>query len=120
MPLVPTMAPEVDRSALPPGGSPATDKAFLTWLSRHLTKARTAWLDQHAPDYPPRELVEDREVLDHLFRWLIGLPPTREGWITWNHKVRFVAVQWSLRPDQIEAATDHYLDGKRHEHRVEG
>lgn len=120
MPLIPTMAPESDRSALPPGGSPPGDKAFLSWLGTKLTEARSKWLDHHAPNYPPHELVENHEVINHLFRWLVGLPPSREGWITWNHKVRFVAIQWSLRPKQIEAETDRYLDRKRHEHRVEG
>jgi hypothetical protein len=101
------------RSELPPGGGPAQDKAFLAWLNETCETANREHLDACFRDLPDAELVTTWQLTGHLYKWLIGCTFPEGHGPTWNHRIRFVAVQFDLRRTAIEAETHTYLRGLR-------
>jgi hypothetical protein len=97
------------RSALPPGGSPAIDLAYEKWLQDFVATANLRWCDKHWPDVPDREILKTYQLTGHLYKNLIGceFPPGHGP--NYLHRLRFVAVQFKLRPEDIHREANRYL-----------
>lgn len=99
------------KSKLPPGGSPATDDAFMAW-ARDLCERRNAeWLDRFEPhELPKRDLIVVWQLVNHLFKWAIGWPfPSGEG-PNQNHRLRFLSSYFRVRPGLFQAEAHRYID----------
>lgn len=102
----PDLAP---RSDLPPGGSPGGDRTYETWLVKFVATANLSWLDLHFPIVPDRDLLTVYQLSNHLYKWLIGWSFPDGTGPNYSHRLRFVAVQWLLRPGEVEAEAKRYV-----------
>ena len=99
------------QSTLPPGGSPATDDRFMAW-ARGLCERRNAeWLDRFEPHAMPRDdLISAWQLVNHLFKFVIGWPfPSGEG-PNRAHRIRFLSSYFGVRPVLFEAEAHRYID----------
>jgi hypothetical protein len=105
------------RSELPPGGSPAGDKAFLSDIERITTEEHEHWCEGGFPHtLPDCRDVPWWQVMSHLHKWCIGWSwPDGEG-PSRAHRIRFVAIQWAMRPQDMETEARRYIREKRHEY----
>jgi hypothetical protein len=97
------------RSALPPGGNPVSDAAYTRWLQCFVDAANLRWCDKHFPSIPDRDIVNTFQLTGHLYHWLIGckFPPGHGP--NYLHRLRFVAVQFKFRPEEIRTESHRYL-----------
>lgn len=100
------------RSMLPPGGSPMTDQDFMAWLERTCERANRRYLDSFPHGtLPDRELASPWQLLNHLYKWVIGWPfPSGTG-PTRAHRIRFLGSYYSVRPTLFRVEAARYLDG---------
>jgi hypothetical protein len=97
------------KSALPPGGDPRMDDAYEAWLRATCDAANTRWLDRHWPGVPRRELVRTYQITNHLFKWTTGLAyPSGEG-PNFQHRIRFVSIQFHYRRAELVAEVESYI-----------
>lgn len=97
------------RSALPPGGSPEIDAAYEKWLQDFVLTANQRWCDRYWPDVPRSEILKTYQLSHHLYSWLIGAKFPEGHGPNYMHRLRFVAVQFKLRPDEIRHEASRYL-----------
>jgi hypothetical protein len=116
MALTPTMAPETPTQAMPGGGHPRDDAAYLAWCREFCREACTRWLDRFGADLPDRELIHTWELTSHLHRWLTGWGHRPGPGPNYNHRVRLVAVQFRLRPDELTTEATRYVERLKHEY----
>jgi len=99
--------PIAGESALPPGGSPAGDAAYLWWAKTSCERANAYWIDlwadRNTGELPPEigDIINVWQLTNHLFKYTFGgaLPAGR--WPNFRHKIRAVAVQYHLRKDEF-------------------
>lgn len=96
-------------SALPPGGDPACDYAYEAWLQQFVEIANLSWCDRFWPDVPPSEVLKTYQLTHHLYHWLIGCKFPENHGPNYQHRLRFVAVQFKLRPDELRREAMRYL-----------
>jgi hypothetical protein len=110
----PSLPDLTQASTLPPGGDPAGDAAFLDWARAFCNEANRRWLDRRTGwgrDLPAkfRELVNPWRLQNHLFKWIVGWEfPSGTG-PNQRHRTRFVAIQFVLRREVIEAEAARYV-----------
>jgi hypothetical protein len=96
---------------LPEGGSPDGDRAFLSWIDRYAESANARALDTlQARGVTPRaDVIRSWQLMGHLFKALTGLTfPPGQG-PNWSHRVRFLAVQFRLRPEALTREVADYV-----------
>lgn len=103
--------PAPARSDLPPGGDPRCDLAYETWLKSFVAIANLHWCDRFWHALPEREILKTYQLTGHLYKWLIGceFPPGHGP--NYLHRLRFVAIQFRLRPQEIRREAERYLAG---------
>lgn len=99
------------RSQLPPGGDPRCDLVYETWLKSFVALANRDWCDRFWPSLPDHEILTTYQLTGHLHKWLLGCvyPPGHGP--TYLHRLRFVAIQFRLRPQEIQREAQCYLAG---------
>jgi hypothetical protein len=96
----------------PPGGDPRMDTEFLRWISAFVARHNVAWLDRSTrfgSELPPRELVYEHELAEHLYSQF-GLPRTWTEWdLNHNHRLRFLAVEFHRKPRKVKALAESFV-----------
>lgn len=89
-------------AAIPPGGSEATDDAFMDFV-------RTACDD--ATRWAGWEVCNRWQLTNHLLKALDGNTPqpTLGRVPNWRHKIRWLGIEYRARPELVEAETRAYL-----------
>jgi len=103
-----------ERSCLPPGGSPAIDRAFGDRLTLICDQANDVWIARVMPgEMPTAGYAEPWRVMRHLYRWLIGWDWPESLGPVHSHRIRFVAVQWYWRAAELEEEIDRFIHEQR-------
>lgn len=110
--------PEDIRSDLPPGGSPAVDRAYSEWVAGFLDVVHPRVLDRLTGPHGEilatatqvERAVNSFSITQHVFKWLIGWKFPDGTGPNYQHRLRFVSVQFKLRPGAIEAEAEAYID----------
>jgi hypothetical protein len=98
---------------LPPGGSPRTDAEYERWLKAFVEQANDRHVDRNISPTGEilvgKELVRTYQVTAHLFKYLNGFAkyPPGSG-PTYFHRLRFVAVQFQFRREELVAEAERY------------
>ncbi len=112
-------APEFDKSDLPPGGNPRDDAAYLDWANYFCARVNARWLDVHSGwgrELPRKgELVNRWQLTEHLYKTLIGWKFPDGTGPSRAHRIRFVAVQYKLRPMEVRSEARRYVVGRKDE-----
>ena len=97
-------------STLPAGGKPDDDRAFLRWIDRTVPLLNAAALDRlhrHGVE-PTADVLRPYQAMNHLYKHFQGIIfPSGVG-PTYSHKIRYLAIQYRLRPAEISAELDRY------------
>lgn len=118
---------QAKKSSLPPGGCPAWDDQFLGWVRDFVRQMNYVSILLDSPEWmvptsrvvlsrlaeghsPPRNgpLTEWR-LTCHLYKWLNG-PSRYPHGLTYFHRLRFMAIQFHYRRDEILAEADRYAE----------
>jgi hypothetical protein len=116
MALVATSTPEHPTQAMPGGGHPQDDAAYIAWSGLFCHEACVRWLDMFDRDLPDRELIHTWELTSHLYRWITGWDHRPGPALNYRHRIRLVAIQYRLRPEEIITEATRYLERLKHEH----
>lgn len=106
--ILPAPEPEDE---LPPGGDETTDARYMAWLDPFVADANLRHLDVCFPARPKKYLFNVFRITGHLFKWLVGWEFPEGTGPTYKHRQRFVAIQYFLRPNQIEDEAKRYVAG---------
>lgn len=99
----------VDRPGMPSGGCPAWDREYEGWLRDFMVDQETRYLDRCWPMIPDRIPFRIYQITNHLFKWCLGRAfPSGEG-PNFMHKLRYVAIQFHYRRDEIVAEAERYV-----------
>jgi hypothetical protein len=114
--VFPDLTPADIRSALPPGGSPAADQEYLSWVAGFIEEVAPAVLDRLTDDATgevlgrPDRVINTFKLTQHLFKWILGWEfPSGTG-PSFSHRLRFVSVQFKLRGPALMAEADAYVE----------
>jgi hypothetical protein len=108
-------APWGPSPAIPPPSSPAsrTDAEYERWLVAFVEQANDRHVDRNVSPTGEilvgKELVRTYQLTAHLFKFLNGwaaYPPGTGP--TFLHRLRFVAVQFQFRRDELVAEAERY------------
>lgn len=99
------------KSILPPGGNPLIDRDFMAWIDRTCERANQRWLDSFRNGvFPDHDLIPTWQLINHLYKWVIGWPfPDGEG-PSRAHRIRFLASYYSVRPTMFRVEAARYID----------
>lgn len=104
-------------SSLPPGGRPSWDLEYEWWLQEFLDEWSPRVLDQltdESGDIPrgADRIVNKFSISGHLFKWILGWEfPSGTG-PTFNHRLRFLSVQFRYRRAELVAEAERYAAEK--------
>ena len=96
-------------STLPPGGSPADDRAYRDWRERFVADFNARSIDLRTrprQPIPAAPIVEDGRVDEWLMEQT-GASRLLEGW-TCNHRLRWLAVQLKADPRRMRRLIERY------------
>jgi hypothetical protein len=98
---------------LPPGGNPQWDRDYDRWLDAFVARANGEALDRltgrHGGLDALRDPINPFQVTGHLFKWLNGHARyPAGGGPNYNHRRRFVAIQFHHRRADLEHEAERY------------
>jgi hypothetical protein len=97
-------------SGMPAGGRPDDDRKFLAFIDIYAATANARALDTLARrgETPKDDPVRSWALMGHLYKHLSGLVFPAGMGPTWSHRVRYLAIQYRLRPAEVLAELDAY------------
>jgi len=103
------------RSALTPGGSPASDAQYLAWRRGFVEAVNARWLDRHTRfghDLPDREPLDGPRLDEWLFLKTGGSRLLDD--FNYSHRLRHLSVAFATRHTNVVRMARQYAARRLH------